>query len=175
MSSSLSIHEDVVVVGRHAPVFVLVVLVWEVLLVVGEERVELDALLEVLDSLETPDILEHVEVAKGIHASTDETVPVDALELDVGVVLLERKGERLAEIDVGPLDRVHVLTSHLELVEVEVLWKDLHLILLLLVNSTPLFSILNVHHSSLSAARSTSTLLVFASRRTGALRCVTPR
>ena len=67
----------------------MVVLVREVLLVVSKEGVELDALFEVLDSLEAADVLEEVEVAVCVHAGTDESVPVDALELDVSVVLLE--------------------------------------------------------------------------------------
>ena len=69
----------------------MIVFVGVVLLVVGEEGVELEALLEVLGGLEATDVLEHVEVAVGVGAGLDETVPVDALELDVGVVLLNSK------------------------------------------------------------------------------------
>jgi hypothetical protein len=132
LSRSFGIYEDVVVVGGHTPVFALVVLVGEVLLVVGEERVELDALLEVLDGFEATDVLEEVEVAVSVDAGADEAVPVDALEADVSVVLLEREGQGLAEVDVGTLDGVHVLAGHFKLVEVEVLWEDLHLILLII-------------------------------------------
>jgi hypothetical protein len=129
---SVSVYEDVIVVGGHTPVLTLVVLVGEVLLVVGEEGVELDALLEVLDGFEAADVLEEVEVAVGVDAGADEAVPVDALEANVGVVLLEGKGERLAEVDVGTLDCVHVLAVHLKLIEIEVLGEDLHLILLII-------------------------------------------
>ena len=129
---SVSVYEDVVIVGRHTPVLTLVVLVGEVLLMVSEEGVELDALLEVLDGFEATDVLEEVEVAVGVNAGADEAVPVDALEANVGVVLLEGEGERLAEVDVGTLDCVHVLAVHLKLIEIEVLGEDLHLILLII-------------------------------------------
>lgn len=94
---------------------------------VGEESVELEALLEVLDGFHASDLLEEVEVAVNVDACADEAVPVDALELDVGVVLLELEVDGLEEVNVWPLNRVHVLPSHLELVELKVLWKYLHL------------------------------------------------
>lgn len=53
---------------------------------------------------------------------------MDALELDVGVVLLELEVDRFVEVDVGALDGVHVLSRHFKLVEVEVLGEHLHLI-----------------------------------------------
>jgi len=53
-------------------------------------------------------------------------VPVDALELDISVVLLEAEVEGLAEVDVGALNGVHVLACHLKLVEVEVFREDFH-------------------------------------------------
>lgn len=87
----------------------------------------MNALFEVLYGFEAADVLEEVEVAVGVHASANQSVPVDALELDVGVVLLELEVKRLAEVDVRALDRVHVLASHLKLVEIEVFWEDLHL------------------------------------------------
>jgi len=96
--------------------------------VVGEVGVELDALLEVLDAFEAADVLEEVEVAEGVDAGADQAVPVHALQLDVGVVALELEVERLREVDVRPLDRVHVLARGLELPEVKVLWEHLHLI-----------------------------------------------
>ena len=97
----------------------MVVFLGEVLFVVSEERVELNALLEVLHGFETADVLEEVEVAVSVNACADESVPVDTLKLDVGVVLLEREVERLAEVDVGTLDGVHILAGHFKLVEVE--------------------------------------------------------
>ena len=112
--------------GRHSPVLAVVVIVWIVLLVVGEEGVELDALLEVLGGLEAADVLEHVKVAVSVDASFDQTVEVDALETDVGVVLLESEVHRRVESDVGSLNGVHVSTSHLELGVVEVFREDLH-------------------------------------------------
>lgn len=126
MARSIGIYEHVVVVRRHSPILTVVVLVREVLLVVSKEGVELDALFEVLDSLEAADVLEEVEVAVCVHAGTDESVPVDALELDVSVVLLEGEVKGLAEVDVGTLNGVHVLACHLKLVEVKVFGEDFH-------------------------------------------------
>ena len=71
MADSIGIYKHVVVVRRHSPVLTVVVLVREVLLVVGEERVELDALFEVLDGLEAADVLEEVEIAVCVHTGAD--------------------------------------------------------------------------------------------------------
>ena len=127
-ASSLSIDEDVVVVGGDAPVLAVVILLRVVFLVVGEEGVQLDALLEVLDGLQTTDVFGEVEVTVGVDACADEAMPVDTLKFHVGMVLLEGEVERLAEVDVGAFDGVHVLARHLELVEVEVFGEDLHLL-----------------------------------------------
>lgn len=94
---------------------------------IGKEGIELNALFEVFYGFEAADVLEEIEVAVGVDTGANQSVPVDALELDVGVVLLEREVERLAEVDVGTLDRVHVLASHLKLVEVKVFGENLHL------------------------------------------------
>ena len=123
-----SFDEDVVVVGRHSPVLGVIVLLGVVFLVVSEERVELEALLEVLDGFEASDVLEEVEVTVSVNTSTDESVPVDALKLHVGVIFLEREVKSLAEVDVGSLDGVHVLTGGLKLVEIEVFGENLHII-----------------------------------------------
>ena len=123
---SLCVYKDIVVVGRDAPVLAMVILLRVVFLVVREEGVELKTLLEVLDGLEASDVLGEVEVAVSVYASSDQPVPVDALQFHVCVVLLERKVERLTEVNVWPLDSVHVFAGHLELVEVEVLWEHLH-------------------------------------------------
>jgi len=114
-------------VGRNSPVLAVVVLLREILLVVSEERIELNALFEVLYGFEAADVLEEVEVAISVHTCADESVPVDALEFDVGVVLLEGEVKSLAEVDVGTLDGVHILASHLKLIEIEVFGEDLHL------------------------------------------------
>jgi hypothetical protein len=105
----------------------VVVLLREVLFVIRKEGIELNALFEVLYGFEAADVLKEIEVAVGVDAGADESVPVDALELDVGVVLLEGEVKRFAEVDVRTLDGVHVLTSHLKLVEVKVFGEDLHL------------------------------------------------
>lgn len=53
---------------------------------------------------------------------------MDALELDVGVVLLELEVDRFVEVYVGTFDGVHVFSGHFKLVEIKVLWEHLHLI-----------------------------------------------
>ena len=104
----------------------MVVFVGVVLLVVGEEGVELEALLEVLGGLEATDVLQHVEVTVRVRAGLDEAMPVDTLQLDVGVVLLEGEVHVGTKANVRSLDSVHVFTGHLELVKVEVFGEHLH-------------------------------------------------
>ena len=123
---SSDIDEDAVVVWGHSPVLTVVVLVWIVLLVVGKEGIKGEALSEVLGGLEAADVVEHVEVAVGVDAATEESVPVDTLQLQVGLVLLEVEVHGTAEVDVWALDAVLVLTSHHKLVHVEILWEHLH-------------------------------------------------
>ncbi len=94
---------------------------------VSEESVELDALLEVFDGLHASDLLQEVEVAIYVDASADQSVPMDALKSDVGVVLLELEVNCLEEVNVGALDGVHVVARHLKLIEIEVLGEDFHL------------------------------------------------
>ena len=119
-----------VVVRRYSPVFVGVVLLWVVFLVESEKGVELDALLEVSDCLKATDVLHEVKVAEGVDTSFDHSVPVDTLELDVGVILLELEVERLAEVDVWSLDGKHILFRHLKLTEIEVLWEHFHFVII---------------------------------------------
>jgi hypothetical protein len=125
---SVGVNEDIVVVGRDSPVLAMVIFLGEVFLVVSEEGVELDALFEVLNCFHASDLFEEVEVAVDVDASSDESVPVDALEFDVSVVLLELEVDGLVEVDVGSLDCVHVLSRHFKLVEIKVLWKNLHIV-----------------------------------------------
>ena len=54
-------------------------------------------------------------------------MPVNALKTNVRIVLLETEVHGGVEADVRALDGVHVFTSHLELVKVEVFWEHLHL------------------------------------------------
>ena len=65
--------EDTVVVWADSPVLTVVVLVSIVFLVVGEEPVELNALLEVLDSLHASDVLQEIEVSMNVDASSDKS------------------------------------------------------------------------------------------------------
>ena len=76
---SILLNEDAIVMWADSPVFGVVVLVRIVFLVVGEEAIELYALLEVLNSLHASDVLEEVEVTMDINASSDKSMPVNAL------------------------------------------------------------------------------------------------
>ena len=67
----------------------MIVLIRVVLLVVSEEGVELEALLEILGGFEAANVLEHIEVAVGVDTGLDETVPVDTLQANICIVLLE--------------------------------------------------------------------------------------
>jgi hypothetical protein len=114
-------------VRGDSPVLAVVVFLWEIFLVVSEESVELDALLEVFDGLHASDLLQEVEVAIHVDASADQSVPMDALKSDVGVVLLELEVNCLEEVNVRALNGVHVVARHLKLIEIEVLGEDFHL------------------------------------------------
>lgn len=105
----------------------MVVLLWVIFLVVCKEGIQLHALLEVLHGLSAPDLFQEVEVAVDIHASSNESVPVHALQPDVSIVLLELEVDCFEEVDVRSLNGVHVLSSHLKLVKVKVLREHLHL------------------------------------------------
>ena len=94
---------------------------------VREEVVQLEALSKVFSTLQASNVFQEVEVSVNIDAGTDQSMPVNALELHVGIVLLEFEVDRFSEIDIWSLDRVHILTSHFELIEVVVLWEDLHI------------------------------------------------
>ena len=125
-SNSLLVNEDVVVVRGHSPVFVVIVLLRIVFLVLSEESIQRHTLLEVLCRLEALDVFQELEVSISINTGSNDSLPVDALQLDVGVVLLEVEVQGRTEINVGALYRVHIITSHFKLIEVEVLWEDLH-------------------------------------------------
>ena len=129
--NSLRVQKHVVVVGGYSPVLAVIVLVREVLLVISEESVQLETLLKVLNSFEATNVLEEVEVAVSVDAGTDESVPVNALQLDVRVVDLEVEVEGLREVYVGTFDCVHVFASRLKLIELEVLREHFHLLLYL--------------------------------------------
>ena len=118
--------EDAIVVRADSPVLGVVILVWIVLLVVGEETIELYALLEVLDSLHTSDVLQEIEITVNINASSDQSVPVNALQLKIGVVLLELEHDSLSEVNVWSLNGMHVFSRHFKLVEIEVFREHLH-------------------------------------------------
>lgn len=102
---------------------------------VGEVTVELQALLKVLYSLEAANVLEEVKVAVGVNTSTDKSVPVDALKLNVGIVDLEVELECLVKVNVGTFDGVHIFTGCLKLVEVEVFWEHFHFNQLIIIMS----------------------------------------
>ena len=125
--SSILFNEDAVIVWGDSPVLRNVILIWEVFLVVIKETIKLYALLEVLNSLDTSNVLEEIEVAIAVDASSDKSMPVNALELDVRVVLLEFEVDGQTEVNIWSLDCVHVFTGHLKLGKIEVLWEHLHI------------------------------------------------
>ena len=94
---------------------------------ISEESIQLNTLLEILDSLHASDLFQEIEVSVDIDACSDKSVPVNALNAEVGVVLLELEVDCLEEVDVWALDCVHVLARHLKLVEIKVLGEHLHL------------------------------------------------
>jgi len=96
--------------------------------VVGEEGIDLKTLLKVSGALVAANVLHEIEVAVGVNARADHSVPVNALQFDVGIVLLEGKVESFCEVNVRALDSHQVLTGHLKLVEVKILWENLHFI-----------------------------------------------
>ena len=124
---SVLLDEDGVVVGADSPVLGVVVLISIILLVVSEETVELNALPEILDGLHASDVLEEIKVAVDVDASSDKSVPVNALKLQVRVILVELEVQGLTKVNVWSLDGVHVFTGHLELIEVEVFGEHLHI------------------------------------------------
>ena len=131
-----------------SPVLAVVVLVSIILLMISEEPIELNALLEVLDGLHASDILEEIEVAVNVDASSDKSVPVDALKLKIGVVLVKLEVQGFTKVDVWSLDSVHIFSSHLELIEVEVFWKHLH-IKILNINYN-IFIIISIKNENIS-------------------------
>ena len=64
---------------RNSPVLGMIILLWIILLVISEEPIELYALLEILNSLETSDVLKEIEISIDVDASSDKSMPVDAL------------------------------------------------------------------------------------------------
>ena len=74
-----------------------------------------------------PDVLQELEITVYIHACIDQPVPVDTLQLDVSIILLETEVQSLVEVDVWSLDCEKVLSSHRKLVEVEVFGEHLHI------------------------------------------------
>ena len=120
------VDKDAVVVWGDSPVLRVIVLIWIVLLVVSKETVKLNALSEVLNTLHTSNMLKEVEISENVDASSDESVPMDALQFNVGIILLELEVNCLAKIDIWSFDGMHVFTRHLKLIEVEILREHLH-------------------------------------------------
>jgi hypothetical protein len=120
------LNEDGVVMWANSPVFRVVVLIGIILLVISKEAIELDALFEVLDSFEASNMLEEIEISEHVDACSDKSVPVDTLDLNIGVILLELESDGLTKVDVWSLNSMHVFTCHFELVKIEVFWEHLH-------------------------------------------------
>lgn len=103
----------------------------------------MQALFEVFDGLETTNVLEEIEVAVSVDTSADQSVPVDTLQLNVGVVDLEVEIDGLSEVDVGTLDRVHIFSRGFKLVELKVLGEHLHFNQLIIIMTN------NIKHTSI--------------------------
>ena len=70
---------NAVIVWRYSPVLIMVIFIGEVLLMVSEESIELDALFEVFNCFETSDMLQKFKVTIHIDTCTDQTVPMHTL------------------------------------------------------------------------------------------------
>ena len=116
----------------HSPVLISIVFIWIILFVIGKEGIKSKALLEIFGGLDASNVLEEVKVTMNINASSNKSLPVNALQLQIGIIVLVLEVEGLAEIDVWSLDRVHVLSGGLELMEIEVLRKYFHYVKLLI-------------------------------------------
>ena len=84
---------------------------------------------EILGCFQASNILEEIKVSVSVDAGTDHAMPVNTLQFDVRIVLLEVKVQSTSEVDVGTLNCMHVLTRHFKLVEIEVFGEYLHLFL----------------------------------------------
>ena len=93
---------------------------------VSEEGVKLDALLEILYSFCASDLLKEIKVTINVDTSSDKSVPMDTLELNVCVILLKLEVNSLKEVNVRSLDGVHIVTQHFKLVEIKVFGEHLH-------------------------------------------------
>ena len=118
---------DGIVMWGDSPVLRMVILVWIVLLMVSEESIELNTLSEVFDYLDTSNVFKEIEISIMINRSSDKSVPVDTLELYVGIVLLEFEAHEVTKVDVWSLNCMHILSCHFKLVEIEVLGEHLHI------------------------------------------------
>ncbi len=121
------INENTVIMWRNSPVLGMIVLIGIIFLMVGKETIELNALLEIFDSFEASNVFQEIKISVNINACSDKSMPVDTLQFNISVVFLEFEIDRHTEVDVRSLDCVHIFTSHLELIELEVFWKYLHI------------------------------------------------
>ena len=78
-SRSVLVNKDAIVMWGNSPVLRMVILIWIVLLMISKETVKLNALSEVLNCLQTSDVLKEVEVSEDVDASSDKSMPVNAL------------------------------------------------------------------------------------------------
>ena len=122
---------------RDSPVIRMIIFMTEVFLVVSIERIQLERLSEVFCNLESSNLSKPLEVTILIDLSSQNSVPLDSLKLQVRRIFLELEiCDCLVEIDVGSLDGVRVLSGHLELVEVEILWENFHPRNLIIINKS---------------------------------------
>jgi len=76
-------NEDGIVMWANSPVLRVVVLIGIIFLVVSKEPIELNALFEVLDGFKASNVLEEIEISEHVDACSDESMPVDALDLNI--------------------------------------------------------------------------------------------
>ena len=96
---------------------------------VREEAVKENTLFEVFKSFDTSDVLGEIKVSIDVDTSSDKSMPVNGLELNVSVVFLELEVNSLTKVNVWSLNGMHVFTCHFKLVEIEVFGEHLHFML----------------------------------------------
>ena len=85
--------------------------------------------MEIDGSFKTLDLFEEVEISIDIDACLNESLEVDALKFDVGLILLILEWHRGAKVDVWSLDGVEVERGGLELLQIVIFREHFHLII----------------------------------------------
>lgn len=75
---------------------------------VSKESIKLYALFEIFYGFNASNLFEEIEVSIYIDASSDKSVPMNTLDLDVCIILLELEVYSFIEVYVWSLDCVHI-------------------------------------------------------------------